>query len=153
VPGISKELLLKAVEGKAASRLLLSERTPNDEVIIRYAEAQDERQDNLHKQSIRSEVKRLGGEDWKIHILSLGEAGFSVEVRPAPSRAVPEPMQLPQTPVEHHAQVEPGPVVNGEVIDLDDKEQLKEIAIQLQGLAGELAKLSGVAMVVAPFLG
>lgn len=84
---ITKEMILKAVEGKAAERRLASERK-GDLVVISYTEAQTEREDDLHKQSIRSLVKRLAP-DWKIHLNTIGELsnaeGFTVEVRPSPA--------------------------------------------------------------------
>lgn len=83
---ITKETILKAVEGKAAERGLQSERR-GDLVVVSYDEPQTERQDDLHKQSIRSLVKRLAP-DWKIHLNTVGELanarGFTVEVRLSP---------------------------------------------------------------------
>lgn len=81
---ITKEMILKAVEGKAAERYLETERR-GDLVFITYPEVQDVRQDNLHKQSIRALVRRMAP-DWMVHLDSLsGLTGFTVEVRLKPS--------------------------------------------------------------------
>jgi hypothetical protein len=127
----TKELLLKAVEGKAASRLLESERTPMGEVVVRYPMEQDDRKDNLHKQSIRSEVKRLSevaGGKWMPHIESLGESGFLVRI---------EEVQ----PEADAAQTPPAPAtMNGQVIDLD----VEHLIDKLREAADELAKVAGL---------
>lgn len=100
----------------------------NGLVAIRYPSPQDERQDNLHKQSIRALVKKKAP-DWKIHIASMGESGFTVEVRPAPGAN-----QVPSA--------EPGPVTAGQEIDLDDASRIRELAQQLGGIAKELEALA-----------
>ena len=93
----TKEALLTAIAGKGVERGLTPERT-EDFVVLRYESETTERQDNLHKQSIRSLVQRIAP-DWKIHIASMGETGFSVEVRPAPNNRVrdhdPQPEEAP----------------------------------------------------------
>lgn len=74
--------LLLAVAGKGVERGIDPD-IQEDIVILRYTEPTDERVDNLHKQAIRSLIERIAP-DWKIHISSLGESGFAVEVRPRP---------------------------------------------------------------------
>ena len=86
---ITKDQILKAVEGKAAERGLLSERQ-GDLVFITYPEIQDDREDNLHKQSIRALIKRIAP-DWMIHLNST-DHGFTVEVRPRPTTSPDGPV-------------------------------------------------------------
>ena len=62
------EQILLAVAGKGVERGLEPERE-GEVCILRYAKPTDEREDNLHKQSIRSLVMRIAP-DWKIHITS-----------------------------------------------------------------------------------
>jgi hypothetical protein len=132
--GIGKEAivptrdgLLTAVAGKGVERGLTPEML-GDYVALHYEGPVTEREDNLHKQSIRSLVGRIAP-DWKIHIASMGESGFTVEVRPKPDR------------VEKIPAAAPGPVTEGQVIDLDNPQRIKQIADQLGHLAQELAEL------------
>lgn len=126
----TREALLTAVAGKGVERGLTPENM-GDYVVLRYPAPQDERQDNLHKQSIRSLIGRIAP-DWKIHISSIEGEGFSVEVRPKPG-LVPVP---PAPAVEVHEAVEPGPTVEGREIDLTNAERLEKLAKEL----GEIAK-------------
>lgn len=110
----TQEEILLAVAGKGVERRLTPERD-GDMVVLRYTRPTDERTDNLHKQSIRSLVQRIAP-DWKIHILSMGESGFSVEVRPAPK-----------------TKTEP-PLTEAPMIDLSDQEKLKQLSDELAEL-------------------
>lgn len=74
--------LLTAVAGKGVERGLTPE-LGEDFVVLKYEGPTSEREDNLHKQSVRSLVQRIAP-DWLVHIASMGESGFSVEVRPKP---------------------------------------------------------------------
>lgn len=91
----TKQSLLLAIAGKGAER---GTRPEIDEerglVTLWYEVPTTEREDNLHKQSVRALVQRMGGEDWKVHINSMGESGFTTEVRPAPGVRVAEPVSL-----------------------------------------------------------
>lgn len=90
--------LLLAIAGKGAERGMEPEiREDINTVVFRYGRPTDEREDNLHKQSIRSTVTRVGGDEWKIHITSLGETGFSAEVRPAPGVKVGDEQETEAT--------------------------------------------------------
>jgi hypothetical protein len=109
----ARKALLTAVAGKGVERGLDPEWMEDGTVFLRYTTPQDERQDNLHKQSIRSLVQRIAP-DWKIHIQS-GEGGFSVEVRPA--------------------------VLVDKEIDLDNAKQMEELAEQLEQLSITLREL------------
>lgn len=91
----TKAGLLTAIAGKGVERGLAPEQS-EDFVILRYEGPTSEREDNLHKQSIRSLVQRIAP-DWLVHIASMGESGFSVEVRPKPGQAdKPEPQEVVQ---------------------------------------------------------
>lgn len=127
----SRGEIYKKVIGQALVRGLDAEEVSGI-VAIRYPTPQDPRLDNLHKQSMRSLVKKVAP-DWKIHIASLGEGGFTVEVRPAPGLELP-----PAQPVEAHEAVEPGPVVAGKEIDLGNQVQVAKIAAELRELADRL---------------
>ena len=98
VAPVTKQKLLIAVAGKGAERGLIPE-IGEDIVTLKYDIPQDAREDNLHKQSVRALVERMGGQEWKVHIRSLqdGQAGFSVEVRPAPGARVAEPVPIDLT--------------------------------------------------------
>jgi len=141
----TRQGLLTAVAGKGVERGLEPEWQEDGTILLRYDQPQDERQDNLHKQSIRSLVQRIGP-DWKIHIFSH-DNGFGVEVRPKPGA---QTIDMPTVaPVESHESVEPGPVTEDREIDLDDKEQLKKIALELQGI---LTRLGVVVLGTSTFL-
>lgn len=94
----TRDELLIAVAGKGVERGLTPEMM-DGYVLLHYDENTTEREDNLHKQSIRSLIKRVAP-DWKIHIASV-DAGFSVEVRPKPGKSVE-----PNPPVEQPESVE-----------------------------------------------
>jgi hypothetical protein len=129
-----RDLILQAVAGKGVERGLVPEVQEDGTLLLRFPESQDERQDNLHKQSIRSLVGRIAP-DWKIHIDGQGlDTGFVVEVRPKPGKK----------PVEYIAPVPPGPVMEEQEIDLTNEEKVKELAKQLGNIASELAKLTNV---------
>lgn len=129
----TKEALLTAVAGKGVERGLTPENL-GDYVVLRYPGPQDERQDNLHKQSIRSLIGRIAP-DWKIHISSIEGEGFSVEVRPKPGLVAVPVAQ----PVEEHAAVEPGPTVEGREIDLTDVDRLEALAREISEIARRMA--------------
>lgn len=132
----TRAAILTAVAGKAVERGL-DPSIEGDFAILRYPREMTEREDNLHKQSIRSLVKRIAP-DWKIHILTMDQDGFSVEVRPAPKaqEAVPE----------IHEAVEPGPAVAGKEIDLNDVERMKQLITEMMGIAEKLgAVAAGIA--------
>ena len=119
-----EERLLIAVAGKGVERGLDPEQDGNI-LILRYPDGTSDREDNLHKQSIRSLVQRMAP-DWKIHINSVREedmlVGMSVEVRPKPGKTeapAPEP-----TDTEHPA---------------DPRERLSRMAKELEELAREWA--------------
>lgn len=120
---ITREMILKAVEGKAAERGQASERK-GDLVVITYPEPQTAREDDLHKQSIRALVKRMAP-DWKIHLNTIGSIekpeGFTVEVRPAPS-------------------TDDGPVQGRSPKDTDRIDRIEQM---LRQLSEELATLKG----------
>jgi hypothetical protein len=88
-----EEKLLIAVAGKGVERGLDPEQDGNI-LILRYPGGATDREDNLHKQSIRSLVQRMAP-DWKIHIASVKEdeatVGMSVEVRPKPGNRTEGP--------------------------------------------------------------
>ena len=130
----TKEALLTAVAGKGVERGLTPENM-GDYVVLRYPAPQDERQDNLHKQSIRSLIGRIAP-DWKIHISSIeGGQGFGVEVRPKPGLA-----PVPTAPaVESFPPTEPGPVVEGREIDLTDVDRLEALAREISEIARRMA--------------
>ena len=137
-----RDLILQAVAGKGVERGLVPELQGDGTLFLRYPEPQDERQDNLHKQSVRSLVGRIAP-DWKIHIDGRGlEGGFLVEVRPKPSKE----------PVEAIASVSPGPVIEGREVDLDDPTQLKELVLQLQGTVAKLVAKVGLSAIVVESL-
>lgn len=73
-----RQAILTAIAGKAIERGL-DPSIHEDFVTLRYPDGITEREDNLHKQSIRSLVSRLSP-DHQTHISSM-EGGFSVEVR------------------------------------------------------------------------
>lgn len=76
--------LLWAVAGKLAERGVRPEIDHERNLVTGWYDAPtDDKEDNLHKQSIRSLVKREGGDDVKVHINSMGESGFTTEIRPA----------------------------------------------------------------------
>ena len=118
------EQILLAVAGKGVERGLEPERE-GEVCILRYAKPTDEREDNLHKQSIRSLVGRIAP-DWIIHITSR-EDGFGIEVRPKPN-------VMPKPPAE-------GAGVIPRIPDTTDSEKLRAFAEQLQGIARELEAL------------
>ena len=120
----SREAILAAVAGKGVERGLEYELT-GEYCILRYTKPADEREDNLHKQSIRSLIGRIAP-DWKIHIASM-EDGFSVEVREKPS-AIPKPAPNGEGTIPR-------------MVDLTDAEKLKKMSDQLQEIANELASL------------
>ena len=129
-----RDLILQAVAGKGVERGIVPEFQPDGTLLLRYPEPQDERRDNLHKQSIRSLVGRIAP-DWKIHIDGQGfDVGFMVEVRPKPGFPI--------------AQVPPGPVMEGQEIDLEDPDQLKELVTQLQGTVAKIAAKIGLSAIV-----
>lgn len=101
-----RQAILTAIAGKGIERGL-DPSVHEDFVMLRYPEdGISEREDNLHKQSIRSLVSRLSP-DYMTHISSL-EGGFSVEVR-----------RKNESPV----------------IDLDTTTRLREIAAELVVMA------------------
>jgi hypothetical protein len=115
----TQEALLTAVAGKGIERGL--EPTIQDGlVILNYPGPLTEREDNLHKQSIRSLIQRIAP-DWKIHILSMGESGFSVEVRQGPGH---------------------NPVDQPKVVDLNDKEAIAQLASELEEMARKVRALA-----------
>jgi hypothetical protein len=119
-----RDLILQAVAGKGAERGLVPERQEDGTMLLRYPDPQDERQDNLHKQSIRALVGRMAP-DWRIHITSNGEDGFLVEVRPKPGS-----IQMPAAP-ESHGPVEPGPTMTDREIDLTDLDRIERLAQEM----------------------
>ena len=119
------EQILLAVAGKGVERGLEPERE-GEVCILRYAKPTDEREDNLHKQSIRSLVMRIAP-DWKIHIPSR-EDGFGIEVRPKPN-------VMPKPAAE-------GAGVIPRIPDTSDTEKISQIVDQLQGIAKELQALA-----------
>jgi hypothetical protein len=121
-----RDLILQAVAGKGVERGLIPERQEDGTMLLRYPEPQSDVQDNLHKQSIRSLVKRIAP-DWRIHISTNGEDGFNVEVRPKPGSVSTPPPQV----VEPHGPVEPGPTIEGKEVDLTDVQKIERLAQEL----------------------
>jgi hypothetical protein len=119
-----EEKLLIAIAGKGVERGLDPEQDGNI-LILRYPDGVTEREDNLHKQSIRSLLQRMAP-DWKIHINSVKEedmlVGMSVEVRPKPGKAE---VPVPQTPAAEYP--------------ADPAERLARMARELEELAKEWA--------------
>jgi hypothetical protein len=118
-----EERLLIAIAGKGVERGLDPEQDGNI-LILRYPDGVTEREDNLHKQSIRSLLQRMAP-DWKIHINSVKEedmlVGMSVEVRPKPGKAE---APAPEVVTEHTE---------------DTGERLSRMARELEELAKEWA--------------
>ncbi len=140
----SRDALHIAVAGKGVERGMVPEIT-SDHVILRYqGEVKEfERVDNLNKQSIRSLAQRMAGDRWKVHINSMGETGFMVEFTARAGVELPPPAA-----VEVHEQVEPGPVTAGQEVDLEDPDQIKDLATQLLGIAEKLSKIAGAALLL-----
>jgi hypothetical protein len=118
-----EEKLLIAIAGKGVERGLDPEQDGNI-LILRYLDGVTEREDNLHKQSIRSLLQRMAP-DWKIHINSVKEedmlVGMSVEVRPKPGKTE---TPAPEVVTEHTE---------------DTGERLARMAKELEELAKEWA--------------
>lgn len=130
-----------ALGGKAAERGLEPQRQ-GDFLVIQYPEPQDDTKDNLHKQALRSLYKRMDKDGaWKYHVSSMGESGFSIELRPAP---VKEDKPI----ITRIESVPPGPVVEGLDIDLDDTEQIRRIAEEITQLAAKLLTIVAVVGIV-----
>ena len=121
----TREAILMAVAGKGVERGLDS-LIEGEVCVLRYGKPTDEREDNLHKQSIRSLVARIAP-DWRIRINSMDE-GFSVEVTPKPSTAAKPPAEGA------------GPIPRVE--DTSDAEKIREMSDQLQKIARELQALA-----------
>lgn len=86
-----KKQLLMRVAGKLMERGVRSEIDYDRSIVTAwYDEPTSEKEDNLHKQSVRGVVDRYGEGSFKIHISSMGESGFTSEIREAPGVRVEE---------------------------------------------------------------